>query len=152
VENSAQDLEREALAAVASAPIAETIVTDQVGNGLAAPGVAGPTEAEVLAGYEMVCTELIDQGCTAVVPAWQVTPHEVGRLSTACSKALLLWFPDMIIPPKYMALLVIAGVGFEIANARRDPNPGRLRPARLPDRAPETIDGTPATNAAAPAH
>lgn len=152
MENSAQDLEREALAAVASAPIAETIVTDQVGNGVAAPGVAGPSEAEVLAGYEMVCTQLIDSGCNAIIPAWQVTPPEVSKLSTACSKALMLWFPDMIIPPKYMALLVIAGVGFDIAQARKDPNTGRYRPARFPDRAPDTIDGTPATAAAAPAH
>jgi hypothetical protein len=132
---SVQDLEREALAAVAGAPL------DQVGEVLP-PEVlaAGPTEAEILAGYEMVCTELLDQGCTAIVPAWQVTPHEVGRLSTACSKALLLWFPDMIIPPKYMALLVIAGVGFEIAKARRDPDTGRYRPARLPEPAGKNPD------------
>lgn len=146
-----QDLEREVLTAVASAPIAEPIVTDQAG-GETAPGVTGPSEAEVLAGYEMVCTELIDQGCTAVVPAWKVTPHEVGRLSTACSKALMLWFPDMIIPPKYMAILVIAGVGFDIAKARRDPSTGRYPPARVPERAPDTIDGTPANSGAAPAH
>lgn len=144
--HTAQDLEREALAAVASAPIAET-VTDQVGDGIAPPAAAGPSEAEVLAGYEMVCTELISSGADALLPAWRITPPEVSKLSTACSKALMLWFPDMIIPPKYMALLVVAGVGFEIAQARKDPSTGRYHPARVPDRAPETIDQTPA-----PAH
>jgi hypothetical protein len=155
VENSPrEELVREALAAVASAPIAEP----GLGNPSLGPtdpdpaGVAGPSDAEVLAGYEMVCTQLIDSGCTAIIPAWRVTPLEVSKLSTACSKALMLWFPDMIIPPKYMALLVIVGVGFEIAQARKDPSTGRYRPAQLPDRAPDTIDGTPATNAAAPAH
>ena len=154
MENTAQDLEREALSAMASAPIAETAVTDQAGDLVEPAGLASPSEAEVLAGYEMVCTQLLDSGCTAIVPAWHVSPVEVSKLSTACSKALMLWFPDMIIPPKYMALLVIIGVGFEIAQARKDPATGRYRPGQLPQRAPETIDGTAATtnSAAAPAH
>lgn len=142
---SIADLEREALAVAAAAPVDPAPAPGAVP--VSAP-IAGPTEEEVFAGYDMICTELIDSGCTALLPAWQVSPPEVSKLSAVCAKALMLWFPDMIIPPKYLALLTIAGVGFEIAQARKDPATGRYRPGRLPERAPQTLDQP----AAAPAH
>lgn len=140
------DLEREVLSIAAAAPVDPGADPGAV----LAPPVTGPSEEEILAGYQMVCGELIDSGCQALVPAWQVTPREVSKLSTACSKALMLWFPDMIIPPKYLALLTIAGVGFEIAQARKDPETGRYRPARVPENIRGTdIQGRPEP---APAH
>ena len=145
---SLADLEREAVNIAAVAPVeASEPVPAGPGLGPVPAPIAGPTEEEILAGYNMVCGELIDSGCNALLPAWQVKPAEVSKLSTACSKALMLWFPDMIIPPKYLALLTIAGVAFEIAQARKDPNTGAYLPARVPDRAPP-IDQA----ATAPAH
>ena len=143
--DSVADLEREVHVAVASAPIESADPLHSELPQTADP--AGPSPEEVLTGYTMICTELIDSGCNALIPAWQVTAPEVSKLSTACAKALMLWFPDMIIPPKYLALLTIAGVGFEIAQARKEPS-GGYRPARLPERAPQTDQA----GAAAPAH
>ena len=136
------DLEREALHIAAAAPAPELGPESDPGSTgpLPAP-VTGPSEEEVLAGYQLVCTELIDSGCAAMLPAWQVTPREVSKLGTACAKALMLWFPDMIIPPKYLALLTIVGVGFEIAQARKDPDTGRYRPARVPENNGTDIQG-----------
>jgi hypothetical protein len=137
-------LEAEAIAAMNGAPIDASLPSDPAQM----PDPAGPSPEEVLAGYVLVCDQLVDAGCNALVPAWKVSPREVSKLGTACAKALLLWFPDQIIPPKYMALLAIVGVGFEIAQARRDPRTGRYLPGQLPDQAPEQTGPA----AAAPAH
>jgi hypothetical protein len=60
----------------------------------------------------------------------------------------VLWFPDQIIPPKYMALLVIAGVSMEIVQKRRDPATGELRPRHHAK--PKPVAETPAPAAANP--
>jgi hypothetical protein len=118
-------LEAEAIAAINGAPIDAELTAP-------ATGAPGPTEDEILAGYQLVTTQLVEAGAASILPAWQVTSAESSKMGGAMARALLLWFPDQIIPPKYMALLAIAGVGFEIAQARRDPETGRYRPARLP--------------------
>lgn len=88
----------------------------------------GNTPEQVLQGYQLVCTALVDRGADALAPAWDLTREEKGSFADACARALLLWFPDQIIPPKYMALLVVAGVGLEIVGKRRDPKTGALKP------------------------
>lgn len=129
------EIDPAALAAEAAAAVppvgAEPSGSDATfAEGSVAPA-GGATEEEILAGYVLVCDVVVGQGCDALVPNWNVTPAERGKLSGAIAKALLLWFPDQIIPPKYMALLAIAGVTFEIVNARRDPVTGKLKPARV---------------------
>jgi hypothetical protein len=124
-DESAQ-LKQDVAAALAGAPVEEALPP---GEGEPAPA-AQPTEAEVLAGYVIVSTALIEAGAGAIAPAWAITPEETGKLALAMSQAALLWFPDHIIPPKYMALVVIAGVSFEIINARREPS-GKFRPLRV---------------------
>lgn len=124
-------LEAEAIAATATAPI----------DSLEAPGPAaqagppaGPSDEQVIEGYTLICGELVDLGANALVPAWKVTQAESGKLAGAMARAFVLWFPDLIIPPKYLALLTVAGVCFEIAQARRDPATGQLLPAQLPQK------------------
>jgi len=130
-------LEAEAAAATAGAPL--DLEAPAPGAAGAAPGLpagpAGPSEEEVVAGYTLICSELVDLGAVSLVPAWKVTPAESGKLANAMARALVLWFPDMIIPPKYLALLTVAGVAFEIAQARRDPNSGRYLPAHVQEKA-----------------
>lgn len=134
-DDSRAALEREASAAIATAPAPEI---PEPGAGIA-PAEVGPSEEEILAGYALVCGQVVGACTSAIVPAWEVTAAENGKLSGAMARALLLWFPDQIIPPKYLSLLVVAGVGFEIINARRDPQTGRLRPARLEPPRGETV-------------
>jgi hypothetical protein len=143
-------LEAEAAAAVSSADASMAHVAQVAGDDAMAmagvPGAQAATQEEILAGYVLVCDVVVGQGCDALVPAWNVTPAERGKLSGAIAKALLLWFPDQIIPPKYMALLAVAGVTFEIINARRDPQTGKLKPARvLPAQASKPAPGSTAT-------
>lgn len=130
VDESAAQLEADAHAALAGAPLEIEAPAPDGAPGTPGPG---PSEEEVLAGYTLICTEVVDLGAGALVPAWKVTPAESGKMAGAIARALLLWFPDMIIPPKYLALLSIAGVAFEIAQARRDAT-GRYLPARLPEK------------------
>lgn len=99
--------------------------------GEVAPGEAGqtgPSEADVLAGYRMISFAIVDRGFEIGAPAWAVTNEEKTRLADAMAQALVLWFPDQPIPPKYLALLVLAGVGLEIVAARKDPLTGQLKP------------------------
>jgi hypothetical protein len=93
-----------------------------------APGEQPPSEADVLAGYRMISFAVADRGFEIIAPAWAVTTEEKTRLADAMAQALVLWFPDQPIPPKYLALLVLAGVGLEIVAARKDPVTGQLKP------------------------
>lgn len=142
-------LEAEARAAVAGAPV-DPDLSGTAPAGLPV-GPAQPSPEEVLAGYTLIAGELVDGAALAVFPNWQVTPAESGKFAGAMARAFLLWFPDQIIPPKYLALVTLAGVGFEIVQARRDPETGKLRPARLPKK-DAGGDTKPQAAAAAAAH
>jgi hypothetical protein len=69
--------------------------------------------------------------CEAAVPAWEVTDDEKGKLGKALGTACALWFPGDI-PPKFIALIVVAGVTGEIIASRRDPDTGKLKPRYRP--------------------
>ena len=115
----------EANAALAGAPVDQS----------AAPVETGPPPAAQMAeGYTVLCAAVVAAAANGLAPAWQVTPAETQSLAGAMAQALVLWFPDQVIPAKYMALLAVAGVSFEIISARRLPS-GGLRP-RFPE--PET--------------
>ncbi len=120
MENIAQ-LEAEANAALAGAPVDPVLNTD------AAPAAAGPSQADMEAGYAMLAGAALDMTCEMAVPAWEVTDDEKGKLAAALGKACALWFPGEI-PEKYVALLVLAGSVGQIVAARRDPSTGRLKP------------------------
>lgn len=133
LQDSPAALETEASAALAEAPVDIAVPSPEATGAIAGadPRGSGPTEEEVLAGYTLICGELVDVGANALVPAWRITPVESGKMAGAVARALMLWFPDMIIPPKYLALLTIAGVAFEIAQARRDPKTGGYLPTKI---------------------
>jgi hypothetical protein len=92
---------------------------------------AQPSAEEVLQGYRMITFAVLDRGSEIVMPNWRVTHNEKSRLADALSQALVLWFPDQPIPPKYLSLLMIAGVATEIASARRDPETGAFIPMKV---------------------
>jgi hypothetical protein len=89
---------------------------------------APPSPQDVLLGYRVICTALIDRGASTLTPAWMWKPEKKTRLADACAQAALLWWPDCIIPPKYMALFVVAGVAMEVIEDNRNPETGKLRP------------------------
>lgn len=121
-------LEAELAAAAATAPADPTAP----GSSPAAP--AQPSEQDVLAGYAMIGETIINSATGALLPAWSIAPDKKHRLAGALAQAALLWFPDGLIPPKYLALLTIAGITVEIINDNRDPKTGALRPARYVNR------------------
>jgi hypothetical protein len=88
----------------------------------------GPPAADVIAGYKMIAGAVVSRGFDTLAPAWQVTQKETDNIADATAQALFLWFPDQIVPPKYMALLVLAGSFFEVIDSRRDPATGNLKP------------------------
>lgn len=117
-----------------------------------APGdpVGQASPEQVLQGYKLLTSAVTDRVADTFMPAWQLTPGERGSFADACANALLLWFPDQILPPKYMALLVVAGVGLEIAQKRRDPRTGDFLPMQhaKPDKRSLETAAAPAAEAA----
>lgn len=82
--------------------------------------------------YDILGNMVVSQGAAVFIPNWHITPAETKDMSDAIVAALMLWFPDGLIPPKYMAVLAIAGVGARIAVARRNPETGELPPRYAP--------------------
>jgi hypothetical protein len=107
-------------------PAATTAGEMQQQGGEVAP--QGPSPAEVEEGYKLISYAVVERGAEIFAPAWGITHDENSRVSTGIARALVLWFPDQPIPPKYLALLVIAGTVAEIVNARKDPTTGKLKP------------------------
>lgn len=82
------------------------------------------------AGYEAGAFMIVSQAADVLVPAWGVTADERKALSGSISIALAAWFPNHQLPPKYMALLAVAGSMYSIVESRRDPETGKLKPRR----------------------
>lgn len=120
-----------------------------------APGAVLDPAAQQLAAetveqaYNILGTAVVSQGAAVFIPNWHITPAETKDMSDAIVQALMLWFPDGLIPPKYMAILAIAGVGARIAMARRDELTGELPPRYAPKK-PRPPAGAPAAAAAPP--
>ncbi len=106
------------------------------------PAASPDTEA----GYEILAVTVVAQGAAVFVPAWELTQAEVRDLSDAIVRALVLWFPDGMIPAKYMAVLAILGVGLRIAEARRDPVTGQFKPTKYAIARPATAASQPRTS------
>lgn len=135
--NDAAALQLEADAAIAAAPV------DLTG---AAPAVAGPSPDDMAAGYSMLAGAALGTVCELTCPAWNITDEEKDSFSAALGKACALWFPGDI-PEKWVALIVVAGVGSKIVAARRDPATGGLKPRF---NKPRTVAEQPKNNAPAP--
>lgn len=89
-------------------------------------------QAEALAAsYEAAAVVLYSQAARIIAPNWNITPAETRELGHATAVALALWFPDQQLPPKYAALLALAGTAYALAESRRDPETGRLPPMKV---------------------
>jgi hypothetical protein len=108
----------EADAAIAAAPV------DLTG---APPAPAGPDQADMAAGYAQLAGAALGMSFELACPAWEITNVEKDQFADALGKACALWFPGDI-PEKWIALIIVAGVGGRIVAARRDPTTGGLRP------------------------
>lgn len=123
-DTSISQLQAEADAALATAP-------PDLLPGAAPVAPAGPSPADMEAGYAMIAGGVLDMTCEMVVPAWEVTDDEKGKLAGALGKACALWFPGEI-PERWAALIVLAGVAGQVVIARRDPATGGFKPRFRP--------------------
>jgi len=117
-----------------------------------APPVISTEDAEK--GYRMLGLAVVGQSCMLLAPAWHVTQVEQTSVSDAIVQALMIWFPDGIIPAKYLALLVLVSAVGTIALSRIDPVTGELPPRHAPPKKP-AVPAAPAAAAAPqsnPAH
>ena len=85
----------------------------------------------IATGYEPGAFLLVSQAANIIVPAWELSAEERRALSGSVAVAMAAWFPDQKLPPKYAALLGLAGTLYGIVEARRDPTTGKLKPRRV---------------------
>ena len=100
------------------------------------PPAASPEQIQLVQdaekGYKILALGVVSQGAALIVPNWQVTGDEKTALADSIVQALMLWFPDGLIPPKYMALLVVAACVSTIVMSRMDAETGALPPRYAP--------------------
>lgn len=138
---NAAALQMEADAALASAPV-EPVIDPATG----APAPTGPSIDDMAAGYAELGSAALDMLTEAACPAWEITDDEKNKFSGALGRACALWFPNDI-PEKWIALIVLAGVGGRIVASRRDPATGGFIPRF---RKPVTVEQRPAPAGPAP--
>lgn len=112
--------------------IAAQFQTDPAAGAGADPQTQALAAETVQQAYDILGNMVVSQGAAVFIPNWHITPGETKDMSDAIVQALMIWFPDGLIPPKYMAVLAIAGVGARIAMARRHPDTGELPPRYAP--------------------
>jgi len=97
----------------------------------AAAPAAAPSVETIAAEFEPGVGMVIASVADGVLPNWRLTLDEKKQLAHAAALALAHWFPDATIPPKYLSLVVVAYVGYQIVEARRDPATGELAPRKI---------------------
>jgi hypothetical protein len=138
IEPAVLEQEADAIGATLGAIEPAQAAQDDAGQGGADAGPGGAQALDVdqaaamAASYEAGAFILLRQASRIVAPNWNVTDAENRELAKATATALALWFPDQQLPPKYAALLALAGCVYGIAESRRDPQTGRIRPLRAP--------------------
>jgi hypothetical protein len=83
---------------------------------------------DIKKGYTIIVGAMLAGASESLAPNWAVQTSEIDPLADAIADACLLWFPDTPIPPKYLALLVVANAALNIVKTRRDPQTGMLKP------------------------
>jgi hypothetical protein len=103
-------------------------------------------ELQALAGQSAAgLVFLVDRAAAITVPNWGITPAESKELGEAAAVAMAAWFPDGVIPIKYVVLLNLAGSAYAIAEKRRDPATGGYLPRKVAPPAEARTDGAAAT-------
>lgn len=127
-------LEREAAAVDLGEPPPVEGAAPGVDQG--APGEAGQAEpdaariAELAAGAEPFLHGVVAMLHASTAPAWHLDPAKHAALAKSGAYALALWFPHEL-PPKYVALVGVAGVAWSIAQDNRDPRTGAYKPRHV---------------------
>lgn len=149
VEVDTQRLIAEAQSAVDNAPVVE-----------GAPPPAGelvdgnaqeqrqPTPEEILKGYVLIATPVVEGIARAAAPNWKLEPAKKTRLAEAIAQAAVLWFPDQVLPPKWAVLLVVADAVMEIAADNYDAELGDYRPLKIKNVTPTKSTNPAKTEAA----
>ena len=137
--NNEVEINREALAAEAAAldlgeppAAAETPAADQPAPTDAPAAAAELSPAEVQAkaeAIEPVIAGVLGALHGVVAPAWEVQPAKMTALAKTSAVALVYWFPHEL-PPKYVALLMVAASIYGIAQDNRDEKTGAYKPLR----------------------
>lgn len=90
-----------------------------------------PTPEEVLKGYVLIATPVVEGIARTAAPNWKLAPEKKTKLAEALAQAAVLWFPDQVLPPKWAVLLVVADAVMEIAADNYDAELGDYRPLKL---------------------
>lgn len=102
--------------------------------GAADAGAGEPTAeriAELAAGVEPFVHGLVDVLHANLAPNWRIAPEKQTALAKSGALALALWFPHEL-PPKYLALMAVAGCAWSIAQDNRNPQTGAYQPRYAP--------------------
>lgn len=95
-------------------------------------------------GTDLIANTLAD----VIAPNWRITREERDQVSGAFALALAAWFPDDVIPIKYLVLMNVGASLWNLAASRRDPTTGKFIPMRI---APPADAAKTAGEGAAPA-
>lgn len=66
-----------------------------------------------------------------IAPNWRLSALERDQVSSSLALALAAWFPDDVIPLKYLVLLNVGASVWNLAASRRDPRTGKFIPMRI---------------------
>lgn len=89
---------------------------------------------------------IVDRFASNVLPAWELTADERKGIADDMALVVVLWAPDLsALPPKWLAVGMLAMTAMTIADARRDTD-GNLLPRKI-ERAHRPAD---ASGASAP--
>jgi hypothetical protein len=138
------DVDQQRLAAEASAIDlgAPPPSGDQVDAGAGQAGAAPDGEpsperiAELAAGAEPLVHGLVDLLHSNLAPNWRLVPEKHAALAKSGALALALWFPHEL-PPKYVALVAVAGCVWAVAQDNKNPVTGEYQPRHAPQPNPE---------------
>jgi len=89
------------------------------------------TPQEFAAGAEPLVLGVLAGLHGIVAPNWTVAPEKMLALTKASALALAYWFPHEI-PPKYVALMMVGGSLYAIAQDNRDQKTGAYKPLHAP--------------------
>lgn len=74
---------------------------------------------------------LVNFLCDGLAPNWGVPQEQREEFAQSGSLALAAWFPDDVIPLKYLLLLNVGTAGWKIVTAQREKHGGKLPPLRV---------------------
>jgi hypothetical protein len=140
------DIDQAALAAEADAvqiPEAPSSAEAAQAAQVESEAAAVQSVAEFAAGAEPFVGGMLSALHGVVAPNWVIVPARQEALTKAAALALAYWFPHEI-PPKYLALIMVAGALHGIAQDNKDPKTGAYKPLHVPPK--KETDDAPAAD------